>query len=134
MKKSIVISFIILSVSVFSFAQSQKTVAPVQFTKAELLGLSDLKAILTAINKGQDYSKYIVRNFNLTTTVTNTNNGTTATLSEMGPGGAWSEKQKAMIEAYAKKGVLFTLDNIVMMEKDKKGIVNQPGVSFMIKE
>lgn len=133
MKKSFFISLVIIASSAFAFAQEQKAVATPQFTKAELLAFNDVKAILTAINKGQDYTKYLVRNFNLTTTVTNPD-GTTTKLSEMGPGGTWSEKQKSMIEKHAKKGVSFTLENIVMTEAGKKGMVNQPNVSFSIKE
>ncbi|MBI4931663.1 MAG: hypothetical protein HY841_12915 [Bacteroidetes bacterium] len=133
MKKSIFISFLIFASSAFVFAQEQKMIAPPQFTKAELLAFSDLKAILSAINKGQDYSKFIVRNFNLTTTITNADK-TTTKLSEMGPSGVWSEKQKTMIEKYAKKDVIFTLENIIMIEGAKKGIINQPSVSFSIKE
>ena len=133
MKKSIIISVFILAASLFAVAQDQKTAAPVQFTKAELLAFSDLKALLSAINKGQDYSSYLVRNFNLTTPVTKADK-TTSSVSEMGPSGVWSEKQKSMIEQYAKKGVVFTLENIVMIESGKKGIINQPNVSFSIKE
>ena len=133
MKKSIIISAFILAASLISFVQDQKTVAPVQFTKAELLGFADLKSLLSAINKGQDYSMYIVRSFNLVATVVNTNK-TATKMSEMGPGGVWSERQKAMIEQYAKKGVVFTLENIMMIESGKKGIVNQPNATFTIKE
>ena len=134
MKKSIIVSAFILAGSLLSFAQDTKiTAAPVQFTKAELLAFPDLKALLSAINKGQDYSKYIVRNFDLTTIVTNTNK-TIAPISEMGPGGTWSVKQKAMIEQYAKTGTTFSLENIVMLEQGKRGIVSQPVVSFIIKE
>ena len=133
MKKSIFISLILITSSAFAFSQEQKAAAPPQFTKAEFLAFSDLKAILTAINKGQDYSKNLVRNFNLTTTVTNPDK-TTTKLSENGPGGTWSEKQKDMIEKYAKKGTTFTLENIIMIESGKKGMLEQPNVSFSIKE
>lgn len=134
MKKSIFVSAFILASALFSFAQDQRTTAPVvEFTKAELNAFADLKAILSAINKGQDYSNFLVRNFNLTTTVINSNK-VAAPISEMGPGGTWSAKQKAMIDQYAKKGTIFTLDNIVMVEQGKKGVINQPSVSFMIKE
>lgn len=123
----------IIASSAFIFAQQQKVVATPQFTKTELLAFSDLKALLLAINKGQDYSKCIVRNFSLTTNIINPD-GTTTKLSEIGPGGTLSEKQKSMIEKYARKGVLFTLENMIMVEGGKKGIVNQPNVSFSIKE
>ena|ERR1051326_5650608 len=132
MKKIILLSFIIMS-SVFTFAQTEKMAPSPSFTKSELLSFADLKSLLSAINKGQDYSKYLVRNFNLTTTVTNPDK-TTTKLSEMGPGGTWSEKQKNMIEKYAKKGTTFTLENIVLVESGKKGVVNQPDASFTIKE
>lgn len=133
MKKLFFLSLILLSSAMIVSAQQTKIAAPTQFTKAELLAFSDMKALLSAINKGQDYSKYMVRNFNLTTIITNAD-GTTTKLSEMGPGGAWSEKQKAMIEKYASKGVVFTLEGITMVEKGKKGIVNQPNASFAVKE
>ena len=136
MKKSLILSLFIV-ISSFVFGQEKKAVAPVtptpQFTKSELLAFGDLKALLSAINKGQDYSKYMIRNFKLTTTVTNADK-TTSALSEIGPGGTWSEKQKAMIETYAKKGTTFTLENIIMLESGKKGTVDQPNVSFSIKE
>lgn len=132
MKKLIILSLITLS-SVLTFAQNEKQAPLPSFTKAELLAFSDLKAILSSINKGQDYSKYLVRNFQLTTVITNPDK-TTTILSETGPGGIWSEKQKAMIEKYAKKGVTFTLESIVMIESGKKGTVNQPNISFTIKE
>jgi hypothetical protein len=132
MKKSIFISLVILVISTFSFAQDQKAIVLAEFTKAELLALGDLKSVLSAINKGQDYSKYMVRNFKLTTSVTNADK-TVTKYSEMGPGGLWSDKQKAIIDQYATKGVVFTLENIVMVESGKKGKVDQPDVSFMIK-
>lgn len=133
MKNLIFISLLIFASSAFVFAQEQKAMTPPQFTKTELLAFSDLKALLTAINKGQDYSKYIVRNFSITTTITNADK-TITKLSEMGPSGAWSEKQKNMIEKYAKKSVIFTLENIIMIESGKRDIINQPDVSFSIKE
>ena len=135
MKKLIIISLLFIASSAFSFAQNEKAIPPPQFTKAELLAFTDLKAVLTAINKGQDYSKYIVRNFVLTTTVTNPDK-TTTKLSESGPGGTWSEKQKSMIEKYAKKDVTFNLENILLFEKGGKGVnpVSQPNASFAIKE
>lgn len=133
MKKSIFISFLIFASSAFVFAQQHKVVAPPQFTKTELLAFSDLKSLLSAINNGQDYSKCIVRNFNLTTNIINPD-GTSTKLSEMGPGGTWSEKQKSMMEKYAKEGVSFTLENIRMVEGGKKGMINQSDVSFSIKE
>ena len=123
----------IVSSAMFLFAQQQKLATPPQFTKAELLAFNDVKTVLTAINKGQDYTKYLVRTFNLTTTVTNPD-GTTTKLSEMGPGGTMCEKQKSMIEKYAMKGVVFTLENIIMIEGGKKGMINQPNASFSIKE
>ena len=131
MKKLILLTFIAVS-SFFAFSQTAKMAAPAQFTKAELLAFTDVKALLAAINK-QDYSKYLVRNFKLTTVITNADK-TTTTLTEMGPGGAWSEKQKAMVEKYAQKGAAFTLENIVIIEGGKKGVINQPSVSFSIKE
>ena len=135
MKKSILLSLIILAASAFTFAQTEKTIPPPQFTKAELLAFTDLKGVLTAINKGKDYSKYLVRNFTLTTTVTNPDK-TSTTLSENGPGGTWSEKQKSMIEKYSKKGIVFTLENIMLYEPMGKGVnkIEQPNLSFTIKE
>ena len=133
MKKIFLLSLMIVSSAMFLFAQQQKLATPPQFTKAELLAFNDVKTVLTAINKGQDYTKYLVRTFNLTTTVTNPD-GTTTKLSEMGPGGTMSEKQKSMIEKYAMKGVVFTLENIIMIEGGKKGMINQPNASFSIKE
>lgn len=133
MKKAIYTLIITLAISGFSFAQDQMKAVPAQFTKAELLVFPDLKALLSAINKGQDYSKHIVRNFNLTTLSADPSR-IAATVSEMGPGGVWSEKQKAMIEKYAVKGVVFTLDNMVMMESSTKIKVVQPNVSFVIKD
>lgn len=139
MKKTIFISFIIAVSSTFVFGQETKAIAPVtptpQFTKSELLAFSDLKAVLSVINKGKDYSTYAVRNFNLTTTVANADK-TTTQLSEMGPGGAWSEKQKAMIEKYAKKGTTFTLENIMLFQTGEKAPVKveQPNISFTVKE
>lgn len=135
MKKSLYTLVIILAATAFSFAQDQQTTAPspAQFTKTELLAFTDLKALLSAINMGQDYSKYIVRNFNLHTVITDASQKTVV-VSEMGPGGVWSAKQKSMIEQYAKKGVVFTLDNMVMMENGTKGMITQPNVSFVIKD
>lgn len=133
MKKIFFLSFIALAASVFSFAQDQRTVIDVQYTKAELLAFNDLRSLLSAVNKGQDYSKYVIRNFNLTTLVSGPNS-TEAIVTEMGPGGVWSEKQKAMIEKYAKKGVVFTLEKIVMIESGQKGTIVQPNISITIKE
>ena len=135
MKKLFLLSLLIVSSTLFLSAQQQKSTTPPQFTKSELLAFNNVQTLLAAINKGQDYSQNKFRNFNLTTTVTNPD-GTTTKLSEMGPGGTWSEKQKSMIEKYAMKGVLFTIENIVMVEVEKKGavVVAQPNVSFSIKE
>jgi hypothetical protein len=133
MKKLILLSFFLLSSTLFVSAQQEKAAAPAQFTKAELLGFADLKAILTTINKGQDYSKYIVRNFNLSIIVSNPD-GTTTVVSEMGPGGTWSEKQKAMINKYAVKGASFKLEKITMIEQGKKELVSMPVAMFSIKE
>ena len=132
MKKIILLSFITVS-CVFAFAQTEKQAAPASFTKAELLAFADAKALLSAINKGEDYSKYLVRNFKLTTVISNPDK-TKTTLSETGPGGTWSEKQKTMIEKYAKKGAIFNLEEIVLFEPGKKGVINSQGFSFTIKE
>jgi len=135
MKKIFLLSLMIVSSAMFLFAQQQKLAPPPQFTKAELLAFKDAQALLTAINKGHDYTQNIFRNFTLTTTVANPD-GTTTKLSEMGPGGTLSEKQKSMIENYAKKGVEFTIENVLMFEMGKKGAVavDQPNASFSIKE
>jgi|ERR1035437_2127513 hypothetical protein len=134
MKKLFFLSLIIVASSASVFAQQEKVAAPsVSFTKAELLAFKNLKELLSAINKGQDYSTYLVRNFHLATTVKNSD-GTETKLSEMGPGGTWSEKQKNMIEKQAAKGAVFTLENMVLIEQGKKGVINQPNISFLIKE
>lgn len=134
MKKLFFLSLIIVASSASVFAQQEKVAAPsVSFTKAELLAFKNLKELLSAINKGQDYSTYLVRNFHLATTVKNSD-GTETKLSEMGPGGTWSEKQKNMIEKQAAKGAVFTLENMVLIEQGKKGVINQPDISFLIKE
>jgi len=135
MKNTIITSLFILAVSSFSFSfsQEQKSASSSEFTKAELLAFADVKALLSAINQGKDYSKYAVRNFVLSTTVTNPD-GTHTKVFENGPGGIWSEAQKTMIEKYAKKGTDFTLERIIMFEGGKKGTVNSPSVPFSIKE
>lgn len=133
MKKIIFFSLFVLLFSEFSFAQEQKTASASAFSKSELLAFGDVKALLSAINEGKDYSKYNARNFVLVTVVTNPD-GTHTKISESGPGGIWSENQKAMIEKYAKKGVDFTLERVVMVESGKKGMVNFPSVPFSIKE
>jgi len=135
MKKIFLLPLLIVSSAMFLYAQEQKSITPPQFTKAELLAFNNVQSLLAAIKNGQDYSQNKFRNFNLTTTVTNPD-GTTTKLSEMGPGGIWSEKQKSMIEKYAMKGVLFSIENVVMVEVNKKGavVVDQPNVSFSIKE
>ena len=136
MKKIFILSLFLVASSAFVFGQEKKMATSTsQFTKSELLSFTDLKAVLTAINKGKDYSTYLVRNFNLTTTVTNADK-TTTVLSESGPGGKWSEKQINMIEKYAKKGTTFTLENIMLFQPAEKGVtkVEQPNTSFTIKE
>ena len=130
MRKSIFISFLILVSSLFAFAQQQKVTTP-QFTKAELLKFADVKAMLSAVN-GRDYSNFLVRNFTLST-VPQRADSTKTKVSETGPGGEWSERQKSMIEKYANKGVSFTLENILLLERGKKGLVDQPTVTFFIK-
>ena len=129
MKKLFFLSLLLASTT-FIFAQETKISVPsAQFTKAELLGFSDVKALLSAIYK-TDYSKFLVRNFNLTTM-----NGANK-ISEMGPGGTWSAKQKAMIEKYAVKGTTFTLENIMLFEQGTNGATKteQQNISFTIKE
>ena len=139
MKKIFILSLFIATSTAFVFGQVAKPITAQpkvpQFTKTELLAFTDLKGILSSINKGKDYSSYLIRNFNLTTTITNADK-TTTVLSESGPGGQWSEKQKSMIEKYAKKGITFTLENIMMFQPAEKGVtkVEQSNVSFSIKE
>ncbi len=133
MKKLIFLSFILLTTAMCVSAQDAKQATPAQFTKAELLGFADVKALLTAIDKGKDYSKYSVRNFNLSTTVVNAD-GTSSKISEMGPGGTWSEKQRSLIEKHAVKGTVFTVDGITMIEPGTKGKTEQPAATFTIKE
>lgn len=133
MKKIFFISFLFVASSAICFSQSERRTGLAQFTKSELLGFKDVKTLLAAINKGEDYSKYQVRNFKLTTVVTNPD-GTASSLSEIGPGGTFSEKQIALIEKYAKKGTTFTIEALTMIEPGKKGIINMDSISFMIKE
>ena len=115
------------------FAQQEKTAAPsLSYSKAELLALKSVKEILSVGNKERDYSKHLVRTFNLVITVNNAD-GTQTKVSEAGTGGAWSQKQKMEIEKYATKGAVFTLENIVLIEQGKIGAVNQPDVIFSIK-
>lgn len=83
--KQILLSFLLIAAASMCLpAQQQTDKTPPQFTKAEFLAFSDLKSLLSAINTGQDYSKYMVRNFNLTTATINPD-GTATILSEMGP-------------------------------------------------
>ena len=134
MKKLILLSFVFLtSVFCLSAQDAAKQAAPAQFTKTELLAFPDVKAILKAIDKTQDYSTYMVRNFNITTTITNAD-GTTSKLSEMGPGGTVSAKQKELIQKYAVKGVVFSLENVTMIESGKKGKTELSSASLTIKE
>ncbi|MBI3502425.1 MAG: hypothetical protein HY063_11595 [Bacteroidetes bacterium] len=136
MKKLLFLSLFTVASVGCTFAQ-QATAASkgnAQFTKAELLAFPNLQSLLGAIDK-KDYSKYLIRNFALTTTATNADNATSA-ISETGPGGKWSEKQKEEINKYATKGAVFTLEKILMLEPNGKGVtqVAQPDVSFSIKE
>lgn len=134
MKKLILLSLFIGVLSAIVSAQHEKVAAPsFSFTKTELLAFKNVQTLLSSINKDRDYSKYLIRNFNLTTTVKNAD-GTETKVSEIGPGGTWSEKQKNMIEKYAAKDVVFILENIVLVEQGKKGTTNQSDVSFSIKE
>lgn len=132
MKKFILLSFLFFTLTGVSFSQAEKKSEISQFTKAELLAFKDVKMLLSSINKGQDYSVYQVRNFKLTTTITNPDNSTTV-LSEIGPGGTFSEQQIALIEKYAKKGTTFTIEALTMIDPGKKGVINMGGISFMIK-
>ena len=133
MKKTILTFVFFLVAYVFSFSQEQKTTNTAAFTKSELLAFADVKALLSAINQGKDYSKYAVRNFVLSTTITNPD-GSHTKISESGPGGIWSSKLKEMIEKHAKKGVDFTLEKVIMIESGKKGMVDVPSIPFSIKE
>ena len=141
MKKIFFLALFIATTTTFVSAQAVKpmTAQPVaivpQFTKAELLAFTDLKAILSSINKGKDYSNYVVRNFTLNTIITNPDKSTTK-LSESGPGGKWSQKQINMIEKYAKKEVAFTLEDIMLFQPVEKGVtkIEQPNTSFTVKE
>ena len=139
MKKSIILTIVFAASSLFSFAQTEKKAATatpaIQLTKTELAGFTNVKDILSASDKSKDYSKLLVRNYSLTTTVTNPDK-TTSVLSESGPGGIWGEKQKAMIEKYAKKGVTFNIEKVLIFEQVEKGVkqVDQSNISFSIKE
>ena len=131
MNKFICILLIFLCGSLLVFAQMESS-SP-QFTKEELLAFKDVRHLLSAMKHGKDYSQYIVRNFSLSILVRSADS-TQVKLSETGPGGQWSSKQKNMIQKCARKGVVFTLENILMVEPGKKGLANEPPVSFSIRE
>jgi hypothetical protein len=133
MKKLILFSLLSFTIANISFSQAEKEPNISQFTRDELLAFKDVKTLLSAINKDKDYSMYWVRNFKLTTTITNPDN-TKTVLSEMGPGGIFSEQQIALIEKYAKKGATFTIEDLTMIEHGKKGVITMENISFVIKE
>ena len=129
MNRLIFVSFIVFALSLFASAQQAK-LSSAQFTKEEILAFKDVRALLSAIKNGKDYSNYIVRNFSLCIPIDNVDS-THVKLSESGPRGYWTEKQKKMIQN-AKKGSVFTLENMLMVEAGKKGLANEPPVSFSI--
>lgn len=127
MKKHSIISFILLLSVTVLFAQqaSIKATSTYETTKEELLAFKNVQELLQKFT-GVDYSTYVVRSFDLTTSA----NGTKT--KEMGPGGVWSAKQKLMIQN-SSAGTIFNIENIRAMENGNKAMKQLPEVVVKIK-
>jgi hypothetical protein len=119
----------------------QESATAIQITKAELISLKDIKPLLTI----DPNKNYIVRHFTLSgSTVENSDKGTVSiSFSESADGGIFSEKQRSLIEKYSKKGMVFSIGDISVMETGKPGTTynpaaeiyfTAPNVSVIIKE
>ena len=136
MKKSILTSLVVLASVACLFAQQKSAAtAPAAFTKQELFAFSDVKSLLSAVNKEKYSSLNVVRSFNLTMSTTYTDasgNTGSISLSELAPDGEWTEKQKAIIDQYGKSGVVFNLEAIVMGKLGVPGTPYIPDVPFSV--
>jgi len=99
-----------------------------QLTKSQALSFSDVKALLSSLDKGRDYSKYIVQGFTLgvSTTESTAQGLLSIKATESGDGEVFGEKHKALIERYAKQGALFTVSQIQLLEPGIPGTPYEP--------
>ena len=145
MKKSIFIVLVFFASAGFVSAQQQKSSTALEITKADLLSFKDIKPLLSAANRGADYSKYIVQSFKLMGTASETGSEGVVSTSFVEPAacGTWTVKQRSMIEQYAKKGMVFTVAEITMIEPGQPGtpyvaekevVFSVPNISFTVKE
>ncbi len=123
MKKLFFLSLFVTVCSLSSFAQKAK-VAATTFTKNELLECKDIKALIAPTDPSKDYSKYIVRTFNLVIS------GNVLP----GAGSVWTQEQKNAINM-AKDGTSFSLKDVKLVEMGTKNPpVELSIVSFNMKD
>jgi hypothetical protein len=129
MKKLIFLSLVLLTSVMCVSAQDPAMAGPRQFTKAELFAFADVKAIMSALNNGKDYSTYTVRSFTLGEYKVDQG----AFIMEVAPGGVFSEQQKKIIEN-AKPGTKFAIAARLVESGKKSSLIEEPALSFTIKE
>ncbi len=128
MKKIIFIHFLsFVSIGLLS-AQEQKFNSAIQMTKTELLSLKDIKQLLSFADYNKDHGYYLVRHFTLSGSTTETSDKgiVIVSFSESVDGGTLTEKQRSLIEKYSKEGMVFTFEEISLMETGEPGTPYNP--------
>lgn len=137
MKKLLFLSFVVLGSFGLAAAQNAETTS--SFSQSELLSFKDVTPVLSAANKGKDYSSYVVIGFNLT--ISYVEGAVSTKITEPGDGDVFTEKQRELIAKYAGKGASFTLDAVKLKEPGKPGtpydptrenVFSVPSVSFSV--
>ncbi len=99
-----------------------------------MFSFKDIKQLIAIAYPDKDYQSYSVHSFNLTgaTTETTSDGVISNSFIEAAPCGALTEKQRSLIEKYGKPGMVFTLDEITMVELGKPGTPYNPGEKIFI--
>lgn len=135
MKKILLTLLVVIAATTFLLAQQQKNNSLQSFSKKEFFGFSDVKSFISTVNKEKYSALNAVRSFNLTviSSATDANgNAISTTITEPAPDGVWTEKQKALINQYGKKGTVFNLDGIIMGTSGEPGTPYTPDTPFSV--
>ena len=128
MKKLIFISLVLFAVFINAKVQEQdKKIVNYELTKASLLKMKGVIDLLETVNPSEDYSKYVVRSFDLSLNMMGHE------ITETTAGDLFSEKEKKII-ADAETGMKVYIEKIRVIEQGKKGVIMLPALILKIKE